>query len=201
MINKAGNMIRLVRIFPLKMIFKSLYRSGFCEFFGFSRWSDISPDFKVWSTHCAKLGKSSGSSWSSSASFSLCSRALSTLLNKMDLMRKSGKTKFLCLKKNKHFFCTHRKFYDCILWSALTVTTVGYNLQPEVEILKNDQLLNIPFSIQYVFDLLLEQDACPTYNFHSVRHGWDDERHVRHLWRLHHHLSDSPHGRHIFSAV
>merc|ERR1719370_2616622 len=24
------------------------------------------------------------------------------------------------------------KFYDCILWSALTVTTVGYNLQPEV---------------------------------------------------------------------
>ena len=35
----------------------------------------------------------------------------------------------------------------------------------------------------------------------SVRPGWDDERHVRHLWRLHHHLSDSPHGRHLLPAL
>ena len=99
MINKAGNMIRLVRIFSLKMVFKSRYRPGFCEFFGFSRWSDISLDFKVWSTHCAKLGKSSELSWSPSASFSWCSQALSTLLNKTDLMRKSGKTSYV-EKKN-----------------------------------------------------------------------------------------------------
>ena len=35
----------------------------------------------------------------------------------------------------------------------------------------------------------------------SVRPGWDDERHVCHLWRLHHHLSDPPHGRHLLPAL
>ena len=43
MINKAGNMIRLVRIrirIRIKMVLSvsvSVYRSGFCEFSGFSR--------------------------------------------------------------------------------------------------------------------------------------------------------------------
>ena len=146
--------------FSLNMVFKSVYRSGFCEFSGFSRWSGTSPDFKVWSTLSTKLGKSLGSSWSLLASFSSCSQALSTLLNKTDQMRTSGKTKNnghecpCCIKQT---FLFNRKFYDCILWSALTVTTVGYNLQPEVSRWSTIYCQ----TSQYVFDLLLEQDACP----------------------------------------
>ena len=115
MINKAGNMIRLVRIFSLKMVFKSRYRPGFCEFCGFSRWSDISLDFKVWSTHCAKLGKSSELSWSPSASFSWCSQALSTLLNKTDLMRKNGRMSYVEKKILLHVQEVLRlHFVECI---------------------------------------------------------------------------------------
>ena len=145
---------------PIKMVLKSLFRSGFCEFSGSSRWSGTSPDFKVWSTLSTKLGKSSGSSWSSLASFSWCSQALSTLLNKTDQMRTSGMTKkngqecSCCIKQT---FLFNRKFYDCILWSALTVTTVGYNLQPEVSRWSTIYCQ----TSQYVFDLLLEHDACP----------------------------------------
>ena len=132
MINKAGNMIRLVRIFSLKMVFKSRYRPGFCEFFGFSRWSDISLDFKVWSTHSTKLGKSSGSSWSSSALFSSCSQASSTLLNKMDQMRTSGKYKeqwtgMLMLKQTNISFARTGSFTTAfcgVHWQSRLLDTI-----------------------------------------------------------------------------
>ena len=43
-----------------------------------------------------------------------------------------------------HFSWSKRLFYDCIMWSLLTLSTVGYHLQPQVsqsvKILSTDDL-------------------------------------------------------------
>ena len=146
MINKAGNMIRLVCILALFMFLQTNFnRSGFCGSFASSRWSDTSLVFKASSTRFTRPGKSWELSSSSSALSFSCSPASSTPLNKTVQTHMNGETKNcsnlnLSKKKaSKHYFC--RKFYDCILWSALTVTTVGYTLQPEVGPYKNIYLI------------------------------------------------------------